>query len=240
MEKRDKIKSKIKALLSKTTDNGASKSEMESALTKANKLMLDFFISEHDLKDPYINEKCVLKEVPLIKSGCDLGLFYNELTNLFDCQYYYNSKRIAFFGFEEDTELCAYFYVFIINSCLSEKAKYLKTKEYKHLKSFYHGRTLSSSFIKGFLKGVSFKMRELYNARELELSKDKHSLVVVEKETKVKNQFEALNLKIKTSPMKQIIAEESAFNSGKKIGKELSITQGINQSKKESTILFNL
>ena len=32
----DKIKGKIKALLSKTIDNGATKEEMESALRKAN------------------------------------------------------------------------------------------------------------------------------------------------------------------------------------------------------------
>lgn len=239
MNKREKIKSKIKALLAKTTDNGASKEEMESALLKAKQLMVDFFISEHDLQDPYISEKCVLKEVSLIKSGYDLTGFYNSLTKLFDCHYYYNSKRIAFFGFEEDTELCAYFYNFIIKSCLIEKSKYLKSEDYKNLKSIYHGRTLNASFIRGFMNGVSVKMKALYNDRKLELSKDKYSLVVIEKKSKVDNQFEGLDLKIKTSKVNQFLAEESAFNSGKKIGNQLSITQGVNQSKKENQKVIN-
>ncbi|MFL0083674.1 DUF2786 domain-containing protein [Tenacibaculum maritimum] len=234
MEKREKIKAKIKALLAKTTENGASKEEMESALSKANKLMVDFFISENDLKDPYIAEKCVLKEVPLIKSGYNLRGFFNSLTTLFDCEYYYNSTRIYFFGFEEDTELCSYFYNFIVKSCLAEKDKFVKSEKYDELKSCYHGRTLTASFIRGFVNAVSLKMKSMYNDRKLELSKDRFSLVVVEKNSKVKNQFEALNIKITTKTIKQFVAEESAFNSGKQKGNELSITQGVNESKKES------
>lgn len=231
MSKREKIKVKIKALLAKTTDNGASKQEMESALAKAKQLMLDFFISEHDLKDPYISEKCVLKEVPLIKSGYELGMFYNSLTRLFDCYYYYNSKRIAFFGFDEDVELCAYFYTFIIKSCLLEKDLYMKSEDYKFLKKHYHGRSLSASFIKGFMKGVCDKMEKLYNDRKTELSAEKYGLVVVKKKEKVKNQFNELNLKIKTKQVKQAIVEKQAYNQGNKIGKNLSLTQGINHSK---------
>ncbi|CAL2095837.1 conserved protein of unknown function [Tenacibaculum sp. 190524A02b] len=238
--KREKIKAKIKALLAKTTDNGASKEEMEAALSKANQLMVSFFISEHDLKDPYIAEKCVLKEVPLVKSGYDLTNFYNSLTRLFDCHYYYNSKRIAFFGFEEDTELCGYFYNFIVKTCLKEKAKYMKSKDYAYLKQLYHGRTLAASFIKGFINGISSKMNKMYNDRKTELSSEKYSLMVIDKKTKVKDQFESLNMKIKSVSMKQIIAEESAFNQGKKIGKNINLVQGVNQSKKQSTLSLNL
>jgi hypothetical protein len=239
MNKRETIKRKIKALLSKTTDNGASKEEMESALQKANKLMVDFFISENDLSDPYIAEKCILKEVQLVKSGYDFGFFFSSLVNLFDCQYYYNNKHIAFFGFEEDTELCAYFYNFIIKSCLKEKVKYMKSSDYKGLKQFYHGRTLSSSFIKGFVKGVSIKINQLYNDRKLEISTERYGLVVTEKKIKVENQFKALDLEISRCSVKQVIAENTAYNSGKEIGKDLSITQGVHQHKKSNTPLLN-
>ncbi|CAA0144784.1 conserved hypothetical protein [Tenacibaculum maritimum] len=212
---------------------------MASALLKANKLMMEFFISEHDLKDPYISEKCILKEVPLIKSGYDLTGFYNSLTRLFDCHYYYNSKRIAFFGFEEDTELCAYFYSFIVKSCLKEKVKYMKSEDCAYLKKLSHGRTLSASFIKGFMKGVCLKMNRMYNDRKTELSSEKYGLMVIEKKSKVENQFKDLNMKINTISTKQIIAEESVFNQGSKVGRNINLIQGVNESKKQSTLSLN-
>ncbi len=239
MSKREKIKAKIKALLSKTIDNGASKEEMEAALFKANKLMTDFFISEHDLSDPYIAEKCILKEVPIIKSGYDLTDFYNSLTQLFDCKYFYNKNIISFFGFEEDTELCSYFYKFIVKTCLKEKAKYMKSEDYAELKKMYHGRTLSASFIKGFMLGVCVKMDKMYRERRTELSAEKYGLMVIEKKTKVQSQFGNLGLKVKTVPFNQIVAEQSAYNQGSKIGKSIDLIQGVNQGKNQSTLSLN-
>jgi hypothetical protein len=63
MSNKDKIYAKINALLSKTIDNGATKFEMESALLKANQLMLENFITENDLKDKSKVDSCVLIEV---------------------------------------------------------------------------------------------------------------------------------------------------------------------------------
>lgn len=183
MENPDKIKNKIKALLSKTTDNGATKEEMESALRKANKLMTDFFISEHDLQDSEIINKCVSEQFELTKSGFDLSLFYTDLADLFDCQYYYNSKRIVFFGHEQDVALCGYFYNVISKTCLKEKEIYLKSEKYLQLKNHHHGRTLSSSFIKGFLIEVASKMREMYEERERNIP-ETYGLIVIEKKKK--------------------------------------------------------
>lgn len=77
MKCKDSIKLKIKALLSKTTENGATEAEALSALKKAQSLMLEYFISEHDLVDPYISEKCIFKEVDIIQSAYDMKVFYN-------------------------------------------------------------------------------------------------------------------------------------------------------------------
>lgn len=237
--KREKIKSKIKALLSKTTDNGATKEEMESALAKAKELMVNFFISEHDLTDPYISEKCVLVEVPLTKSGYDMSRFYHSLSELFDCKCYYNNERIAFFGFEEDTQLCAYFYTLITKTCLAEKEKYMKSEAYKELRKMYNGKTLASSFITGFTLGVSKNLEELYDERESELSKEQYGLVVVEKKAKVELQFDELGMDLRKARSKKLKAERIAFLTGVETGEELSITQGVHSYKKESTLALN-
>jgi hypothetical protein len=226
----DRIKAKIKALLSKTVDNGASEQEMESALKKANELMLQNFISEHDLKDFAIIEKCVLKEVPLIKTGYDMTIFYASLARLFDCEYYYNKRRIAFFGFDQDTEFCAYFYNVIVKTCLKEKNVYVKSEHFQLMKSMYHGRTLSSSFIKGFLCSISDKMQIMYKERKRNVP-ESFGLMVIEKEQNVKNQFLNLDVKVKIIKEKDIIAEKCVFDRGYEEGEALNLVQGIDLRK---------
>lgn len=226
MDNRDKIKNRIKALLSKTIENGATKQEMESALTKANQLMAEFFISEHDLQDIEIIKKCVSESFNLTKSGYDLTLFYADLARLFDCEYFYNSKTITFFGHEQDVALCGYFYNVISKTCLYEKDKYLKSDKYKRLKNYYHGRTLSSSFIKGFLIEVVSKMKDLYKDREANIPKE-YGLMVVKKKEKVTKEFEELNLNIRVIKSKQLIGERESYNDGKQKGSEVNLVQGI-------------
>ncbi len=233
MENKEKIKEKIKALLSKTTDNGATKEEMESALRKANQLMTEFFISEHDLKDNEIIDKCISEKIELTKSGFDLSIFYADLAHLFDCEFYYNSKYITFFGHEQDVALCGYFYKMISKTCLIEKDKYLKSDRYNQLKKHYHGRTLSSSFIKGFLVEVVYKMQKMYEEREKNIPQS-YGLMVVEKKEKVKNEFQELNLKIHFEKTKELKGERKAFEDGLEKGAELNLVQGISQSKEVS------
>ncbi|MBB1194839.1 DUF2786 domain-containing protein [Flavobacterium sp. SOK18b] len=231
----DKIKDKIKALLSKTTDNGATKEEMESALRKANQLMTNFFISEHDLQDSAIINKCVSEQFELTKSGFDLSLFYADLANLFDCEHYYNSKRITFFGHEQDVSLCGYFYNLISKTCLKEKDVYLRTEKYIQLKKHYHGRTLSSSFIKGFLIEVVCNIKELYKEKEKNIP-EAYGLIVVEKKQNIKSEFKNLDLKIHHQKQNPLKGERQAFEDGLEKGKEISLVQGI-ENCKEANLL---
>ena len=226
MENKERIKEKIKALLSKTIDNGATKQEMESALSKANQLMTAFFISEYDLKDDEVIEKCVLKQVEVTKTGFDLSLFYADLAFLFDCEHYFSSKKISFFGHEQDVELCCYFYNVITRTCLKEKEIYLKSDDFKRLKQRHHGRTLSSSFIKGFLVEVVYKMKEMYRDRKSNIP-ESYGLMVIEKIDKVKSEFKNLNNKIHYEKPKPLIATTDAFNSGSESGRQLNLIQGI-------------
>ncbi len=77
---KNKIKKKIKALLAKTTENGASKEEAINALKKASELMKLYLISESDLEESIVNEKRV--------GGKRNNTFYNS-------RFYYCKKRIS-------------------------------------------------------------------------------------------------------------------------------------------------
>ena len=236
MENKNRIKDKIKALLSKTIDNGATKEEMESALNKANQLMLENFISEHDLKDENLVNKCVLRQIDLVKTGYDLTLFYADLAFLFDCEHYYTNSKITFFGHEQDAELCCYFYNVIARTCLNEKDKFMKTNKYLILKRWHHGKTLVASFIKGFLVEICLKMKQMYKDRQSNIP-ESYGLMVIEKTQKVKFEFDNLDVKITREKQKAIKAESIAFENGIEAGKKVNLIQGL-QTNKEAFKLF--
>jgi hypothetical protein len=231
----EKIKGKISALLAKTVDNGATKAEMNSALEKANQLMLDFFITENDLKekDKATINKCVSKKVEKVKSGFDLDLFLFDLHNLFDCKAFHNKYDITFFGYDTDVELCCYFYQMIAKTCLKEKERYTKSFEYMVLKKKVHGKTLSSSFITGFLLEVVLKLKKLYEERNSNIPQN-YGLMLIEKTKNVQNQFDLLNLNLSNSARKKItIGELTAYNQGIQRGREFELIQGIEEDEED-------
>ncbi len=238
MEEKDKIKLKIKALLNKTIENGATEAEAISAMRKANDLMLQYYISEHDLNDPFLGEKIIIKKVSIIHSGYDLTLFYPFLAKLFDCEFFWSKYQISFFGFYEDVDLCDFFYNLIVKSCLSEKDKYMRSDKYQKLKRYYHGRTLSSSFIKGFLHSISSKMHEIYINRNCSIPLSM-SLVLAKKSDRVKNEYEKYNFNVRMVKGKDLVYERIAFSDGAEKGKQFHIIQGVNQCKREQTFQLN-
>lgn len=236
MDKRESIKLKIKALLAKTTENGATEQEALSALQKAKDLMMENFISEHEITDPYLAEKCVFKKIARIHSAYNVTIFLGALAQLFDCEHYYNQTEVVFFGFEEDTNLCAYFYSFIINACIIERKKYTKTDAYKQLKKVHNGKTLVASFVRGFLIGIHNKMNAMYKERNQMVS-DKVGLMILDKIKKVQQQFKQENdIKLRSVKVKGGIYEAIAFNHGKQKGNDLSLSQGVENRNRERTL----
>lgn len=238
--RKDKIKTKIKALLSKTTENGASEQEAVLAMAKAQQLMQQYFVSEHDLKDPFVGEKCILKSTEMFKSGYDFSIFYYPLAKLFDCETYYtNTGKIFFYGFEQDVELCIYFYGFIQKACVRSLARYQDSIDYKTERRMgVHGRTISAAFIKGFLLSVRTKMIEMYENRKSTIPEGM-GLVVQEKEDKVKCSFKDLGLKLKNVSSNLDINSRGAFKTGTDEGNNLEITQGLGAYEKENTLQLN-
>lgn len=238
MDKKESIKRKIKALLEKTTENGATESEAISALQKAKELMMEHFISEHELNDPYVNENCISVSTPLFKTAYDVTNIYPALCLLFDCEHFWDSKNLTFFGYEEDVQLCLYFYNFILKACFAEKDKYAQSLEYQKLKQRYHGRTLVSSFIKGFIIAICIKIHDIYDERKSSVS-EFVGLAIIEKNKKVKQQYDAMDFRTKTIGIKQIEAEAEAFKLGYSKGKDMALTQGLNEKEREGMLALS-
>lgn len=232
---RDKIKAKISALLSKTTENGATEAEALIALNKANDLMRDYYISESELKDPYALDKCTLERVNLIKSAYDLKGFFGALSKLFDCFHFYSSQSVSFFGIEQDAKLCAFFYLLITRAALNEKDSYMKSIEYKVYSKQYSGKTLVASFLHGFIERITEKLREMYQNRNSTIPEGM-GLVLIRKEEKVRSEYEALELDVRVKKPRTIRVLGECYRAGRDAGELFSITQGIEGYKKENTL----
>lgn len=256
----EKIKRRISALLDKTVDNGATKEEMNSALEKANALMLEFFISENDLKrdqNKDIIVKCVSKTVDLIKTHYDLSMFHYNLGVLFDCKsftrtYYVKSnlkkkktitgQTVTFFGYETDVELACYFLQMIERSCIKEKDRFLQSFDYMCLKkqTKAHGKTLVSSFITGFVFEVSSKLDYLYSDRVRNIPQS-YGLMVIDKKKNVEKQYEEFQLDFKMGKARNKnyqIGDEKAYEKGLERGKNFELVQGIGEDDDEEEILY--
>ena len=226
---KEKLRKKIKALLEKTTENGATKEEAMLALQKAEQLMQLNELTKEEIQD----EVCVLKSTDRAKTKYREVFITGYLSKLFFTQTYYSKNQIHFFGFEEDVELCIYFYHFIIDSCLNDLEAYKNSTEcYVMKKAGENGHKINSNFVKGYLIAVAKKIQSLYLKRQQQ--KGGEGIVVVEqKENKVAKAFSELNLNLRSVREKQKVTSES-FNSGKSKGSELNIRQGVNDAKKAS------
>ncbi len=77
------------------------------------------------------------------------------------------------------------------------------------------------------------KMTQLYQERNSTIESGK-GLMIVEKKEKVKHQFAALSINIKSVGI-NLKAERGAFNQGVTAGEDFHLTQGIEQHKKNET-----
>jgi len=229
----DKTIKKIKSLLAKTVENGATEEESMSALAKASELMLKYNISQAEL-DSKPQFDILQKSTPLIVSAVDVTAFANEVANLFDCKVTLSryKKEINFFGHREDVDLCIFSYISIVKSCELELKKYKKTYWYKkqifvNEKGF--GRKLCNSFRKGFFMRVGGKLIEIYSERKKEIKKqNKYALVLMSKIEKVEDEFNKVNKNIRDYKPKNFYVNKQAFHHGIEKGEKTEIQTGIN------------
>lgn len=233
--KSERIKQKIKALLAKTEENGASEFEAIAAMQKAQQLMPEYYIDMKDIAELELTEQIIKETIPIIKTGYNDKLFLAALSDLFDVFHVYNKREIYFIGFENDAKLAAFFYLQIMKASKAEKAKFMNSEKFKELKRVYHGRTLTNSFMKGFYISIVNKMREMYNNRNATMP-EAMSLMVINKKEKAEEAGKAMFEQLRIVNTKVGRAEASAFNNGVERGKEFDINQGIETHRRESTL----
>lgn len=232
---RDKVRAKIKALLAKTTDSGCTKDEALNAAEKAAELMehYDIQASELDYKDAV----CINKSTKQRKYGRQrLTTIITAIAQLTDTKTWSTNHEgiVTFFGFEADVDVACYLFDTLSDAILFELDQYKKSDEYINLTSngYYHGRTLTTSFIHGIEERIFERIIELANQKHENVEEATGTALVLVKEAKVKEDFDDLGLRLRSVTRYRTVGSDIARNTGSAAGDRLNIGTGVGETRR--------
>lgn len=225
------IKRKIRALLSRTPENGATIAEAEVALKKANQLMTEYAIEKYQLGGGEA-KRCIEKKIVLHRVGTHITNLASVIGFSFDCEFFYNTYRKdgTYFGYETDVEMCVYFYDLIMNALENEIDKYKSTYDYQVDARYYSPKTVVNSFIKGFTDAIAKKLFLMKHERENNVIKATGTNLVLVKN--VREELEKKHPDIKGVDRKAVQSIDDVSLLGKESGENLSLNYGVCQEEK--------
>lgn len=237
--KREKIATRIQALLNKTVNNGCSEEEAMTAAEMVGKLMKEYDLSmtEIEFKDENFITHEILTES---RVASHIHTLLSAIAYFTDTKVWFSRNDVikySFFGSEKDTQIADYIYHLISNTIKVEIEKYKKTTAYKS--SSINGKTKTTSFAVGMVSRLDTRLRDMKNNVVVE-SSDCTAIVPINKTAIVTEQFAKLNMRLKTSKASRTVNSNDAYNSGQAAGDKVNITSGLGASNsKKSTLKLN-
>jgi hypothetical protein len=207
------IKNKIKALLAKTTDNGASESEALVAMKMVGKLLNEYNLSMDEVtvrdeicvkqfvetNNKHTNEQVMVS--PYVAKLCSVKVWMSR-TN--------TGIHIYFFGLEPDVQLAIYLIEMVGNVYQSEFSKFKNSDFYKNY--IGHRKTLAINFQHGYATRINTRISQMIeDAKASNISSGSSTaLVVIEKSKFVNEEFAKSGPKLVTKKS----ASSAKYNSG--------------------------
>jgi len=231
----DAILSRIRALLSKTTENGCTEAEAMLAAQKAAELMdrHGFDANDLDEKEPITQDTyftggkhlgAVSKVAVCLADYCDVRLWAVHARKGSG-----KESEMKIFGHESDVMVCNYLLHLLSNAFETEWRDYF-TKLKAVGKNHFHGKTMRASFESGMASRINKRLRAMKEARNASVDtksgKTGRDLVLV-KNQEVETAFKALEIKLKNNTTRRTIHDYGAFDAGDAAGNRVNITSGV-------------
>ena len=215
----DRIKRRIRGLLSKTVDRGVTEAEAMLAAAKAAELMEKYDLDQADLEEAV--EGIGAAELHIDPALSDaLWRIGNAIAELCTCRflvYPRTRKKVEFVGYDTDREIAAY----LMEIC----ARALKDEadlEDRRNGLFRHNIRLRKrlGFIEGMTTRLAERIRKLAWARK---AKQTANALVVTKMDKINEHVGD----IPASQIRQSIMDDEAFEEGRRRADAVQLTQGV-------------
>ena len=165
---RSRITLKLRALLAKTVENGATEHEAMAAAEKASELMEEYDLSYADIEQVR-DERYGARTRPFgggtsrRRTHHEASQTHNAIAAFCDCRAWYSGIEMTFFGTVHDTETAHAMADMIRLTMDQEFAGYLNSRQREQ---GVHGRTLRASFMMGMAHRISTRLRAMKHERD--------------------------------------------------------------------------
>lgn len=214
---------RIKALLSKTTENGCTEAEAFAALLKARQLMDEHNISVGDLQDePLTEQRHRIRNTNLIKRG-----LAPAIARFCECRGWKSSVNtsssdIVFFGYPQDVQLADWM--------LETLGKFVERQRDAYLATL---STVNKIHKNGFqvaaVNRLSERLNELAPKPPLTASTDGKSLVVT-KQALITEGLRKKGIRFSPTRSRRVNCERDAMDAGRAAGNAATIARPIDAS----------
>ena len=224
---RNIIIKRIAALLSKTTENGATEAEALAAAQKAGELLdkYDLTLSEIEVRD----ETCIQASVVVgNRKAHEVQYVAVAVGRYTDCKIWlHNSyqKEIRFFGLRQDVEIAVYLTNLLKTALDSEWSLFRRSPAYQQ--SARHGRTQRAAFMRGMAGRITDRLNQMKNEREQTKQTNTGTSLIIVKNQVVNEQFAKLNMKLRENTTRSHIRDYQAYSAGQAAGNRVSINPGV-------------
>lgn len=236
----EKIKARIRNLMNRTTENGASESEMFTAMAKVSDLMEQFSLNMTDVM--LVEEKCVTKAVDTgVKQR---NIQYDVLTAIgkfCDCRVWINrgtSIKLYLFGLESDVLMAEYLLHTILDTFNQSVKEFKQSDDYVNFGS--HRKVLFANFKLGFSITVRNRLVDLAQTRtsNLKTATTGTSLVIVDKMKRVEEEFSQMGMRLRNTYTKNNFrGNNSAIRAGQDAGNKVNLSRPVGGSNKATSFL---
>jgi hypothetical protein len=224
---RERQLNRIRALLAKTTANGCTEAEAQSAAAAVDRLLAEY---EIDLDEVTLREQAVtLVELkafhhPVRFAAADIGKFC-------DCKMWSQraSNELCFLGLELDTEVAEYLVFLFMRAIDRESNEFVAFNPDYALGDRERQRVLVHSFHVGIATRLGERLAHMKSSRDFTQKATGFDLVV-SKTAMVSEAFATLGIKLGRISYGASVKDTASFNAGRAAGDRVNINQGVGRN----------
>ena len=224
MSNRENIFNKVRAMLSKTVDNGCTEAEALLALSMAEKLMEEHEITVDDLK---LDAETAVIGISDAKDPQNIRWKVCYFVSKFTATYAFgNKKYIKFVGLKSDVDFALWLTETLTAFIQAQLKSYMWSKGYQKLQGAQRNRVINS-FVIGCCSRINTNLRDMIEARKVTTNS---TALVVAKQALINDVVKDLNIdKADRRGRKHKICGD-VFNDGLKAGDNASFGRPIKNS----------
>lgn len=221
---RDRLYDKIRALLSKTTENGCTEAEALAALAKARAMMDAYEVSVDDLQLAK-EQAAILKHTETTDDKHGIARYLVKAVSMFcDCEGWRRGNKFVFCGAPSDVQLADWMHRHLITFVQGELADYLMRCDYPKGAR----RRMINGFVLGCTGRITDRVVEMV-ARSKQAAGNNRALVTVKTDAiSALKEAQGVTLRTRTASRRY---DDGALGAGKTAGNRATLHRPVDTAR---------